>query len=160
MGRHIELPPQEIYEKDKKKILESFNNGIPMSRMAANFSYTRSYITKIRDILIEEGLITLDEIKEALEKYLAENPNSQGLNKSRVRKQKETGKREENRIRVLEIEKKILELAQLRKYSKSQISRILGISNTFTNNCIEKLKEERKNKRRRYNKRKKSSRIR
>ena len=114
-----------------------------MRRMTAKFGYTRTYIAKMKEILIAEGLITEDEIKVASAKYYKENPNAQGLDKTKVRKPKGTEKAEKRHNRSLENREKVYELIKQR-YTKAHIARTLEISETAVEWHIKKLIEERK----------------
>ena len=143
MGK-LRTPTPEEYEEDKKIILNSYKEGLPMRRMKANLGYTKTYILKIRDILISEGLITEDEIKSASEKYYKENPAAQGLGKTKVRKPKGTEKAEKRHNLFLERKEKIYGLVK-QKYIISKIAKMLGISETAVSRHIKILIEERKN---------------
>ena len=144
MSKSKKVPTPEEYEKDKQTILTSYKSGLPVRRMTANFGYSRSYIAKIRDVLISEGLITEDEIKLASEKYYKENPSSQGLDKRRVRKPKGTEKSEKRHKKSLENREEVYKLVK-KKYIKAQIARKLQISERAVEWHIKKLIEERKN---------------
>ena len=67
-------PTEEELKNDKKTILELFKNGIPIRRMEAQLDMPKSYITKVRGMLITEGLITEEEIKSAYAEYLKNHP--------------------------------------------------------------------------------------
>lgn len=140
-GKPKRIPTQEEYEKDKKVILDAFKNGLPIRRMLARFDYTKTYITKMRDTLISEGLITEDELASASAKYYKENPNAQGLDKSKVRKQKGREKAEARHNRSLENKEKVFNLVK-QKYAKSQIAREMGITETAVSWYIETLISE------------------
>lgn len=141
MSKPRRIPTEEEYEKDKQVILNAFKNGLPIRRMLASFNYTRTYIAKMRDTLISEGLITEDEIKLASAQYYKENPKAQGLDKSRIRKPK--GKKAERRHnRSLENKEKVFELVK-QKYTKSQIARELEIHLSSVRSYIKALIEER-----------------
>lgn len=107
-GKPKRIPTPEEYEKDKQIILSSYKEGLPVRRMIARFGYTKTYISKIKNTLIAEKLITEDEIKSASLEYYKENPNAQGLDKSRVRKSKGTEKAEKRHNKSLEKKKKFL----------------------------------------------------
>lgn len=141
MSKPRRIPTEDEYLKNKQVILDAFKNGLPIRRMLARFNYTRTYIAKMRDTLISEGLITEDEIKSASAQYYKENPNAQGLDKSRIRKSK--GKKAERRHnRSLENKEKVFELVK-QKYTKSQIARELEIHLSSVRSYIKALIEER-----------------
>ncbi len=137
------LTPEE-YEKDKQLILNAYRAGMPMRRMYDKLGFTRTYITNMRNTLISEGLITEDEIKLASEKYFKENPNAQGLNKTKVRKPKGTEKAEKRHNKSLENRKKVYELIK-QGYALVQIARALEISETGVSFHIKNLIKDRKN---------------
>lgn len=141
-GKPRRIPTLEEYEKDKQVILSSYREGLPMRRMIARFGYTKTYISKMRTVLIEEGLITEEEIKSASEKYFKENPKAQGLDKSKVRKTNGTEKADRRHNKSLEYREKVFELVR-QEYIKAQIARSLGISETSVEWHIKALIEER-----------------
>ena len=96
----------------------------------------------MKNTLIVEGLITEEEIKSASAKYYKENPNAQGLDKSKVRKPRGTEKAERRHNKSLEDREKVFELVK-QKYIKAQIARTLGISETAVGWHIRALIEER-----------------
>lgn len=142
MGNSKRGNTPEEYEKDKQVILSSYKTGLPVRRMIARFGYTRTYISKMRNTLIVEGLITESEIKSASEEYFRENPNAQGLDKSKVRKPKGTEKAERRHNKSVEDREKVLELIK-QKYIKAQIARELSLSETAVKWHIDALIEER-----------------
>ena len=119
----------EEYEKDKQIILNAYKEGLPVRRIEARFGYSRSYISKIKNVLIAGGLITEEEISIASAKYYKENPNAQGLNKTKVSKPKDRKKAEARHEKSLEKRNKVLELVKQGK-SISQIARELQVSPT------------------------------
>lgn len=144
------LTPEE-YEKDKQVILKSYKSGLPQRRMVANFGYTKSYINNMKRTLITEGLITEEEIKTALAKYLEENPPAQGLDKSKARKPKGTGKAEKRHSKSVERKEEVFRLVK-QGYTKSKISKMLGIIETTVGRYIKSLIEERQTSNRRSKK--------
>ena len=141
MGKPKRIPTQEEYEKDKQIILNAYKAGLPVRRMLAKFDYTKTYITNMRATLIEEGLITEEEIKSAFAQYLKENPASQGLDKSRIRKNNGTEKAEKRHTKSLQDREKVLELVK-QKYTKVQIAKILEATPTKVTYHINALIEE------------------
>lgn len=141
-GKPKRIPTQEEYEQDKQIILEAYRQGLPVRRMLNKFNYTRTYISKMRSVLIAEGKITEAEMQAASEKYYAENPSAQGLNKSKVRKPKGTEKSEKRHNRSLERKNRVLELAK-QGYIKSEIAKKVGISETAVEWNIKRLIDER-----------------
>lgn len=141
-GKQKRTHTPEEYEKDKQVILTSYKAGLPMRRMSDRFGYTRSYISKMRDTLIAEGLITENEIKLASAEYYKENPNAQGLDKSKVRKPKGTEMAERRHNKSLEDREKVFELVK-QKYTKAQMARTLGLGTTAVDWHIKALIEER-----------------
>ncbi len=141
-GKTKKIPTPEEYEKDKQVILKSYREGLPVRRMIARFGYTRTYISKMKNTLIVEGLITEDEIKSASAEYFKKNPNAQGLDKSKVRKSKGTKKAERRHNKSIEDREKVLELIK-QKYIKAQIARELSLSETAVKWHIDVLIEER-----------------
>ena len=131
----------EEYEKDKQIILNAYKEGLPVRRIEARFGYTRYYISKIKNILISEGLITEEEISVASARYYKENPNAQGLNKTKVRKPKDRKKAEARHKKSLEKRRKVLELVKQGK-SKTQIARELEMNPTTVSWNINILIEE------------------
>ena len=110
MARQINIPTKEEIERDKPIILKAFQEGLPMKRMEAKFGITLSYVKRIRKELIKEGLITQEEIKTAYDKYMAENPNSQGLDKRRARKKPNTERLEKKQAKSIANKEKVSEL--------------------------------------------------
>ncbi len=141
-GKPKRIPTLEEYEKDKQVILSSYKAGLPVRRMIARFGYTRTYISKMQNTLIAEGLITEDEIKSASIEYFKENPNAQGLDKSKVRKPKGTEKAERRHNKSIENREKVFELVK-QKYIKAQIARTLGLSETAVEWHIKAIIKER-----------------
>ncbi len=137
--RRIHTP--EEYEKDRQLILSLFKAGIPMRRMLANLGYTKTYINKIKNTLIAENLITQEEIEIALEKYLQENPPAQGLNKTRVRKQRSTEKEESRHDQSMQKMEKTFELVK-QQHTKTQIAKELGSNITTVDRYIKALIED------------------
>ena len=137
--RKIHTP--EEYEKDKQVILSLFKAGIPMRRMLIDLGYTRTYINKIKSTLIAENLITQEEIEIALEKYLKENPPAQGLNKTRVRKPKNTEKSERRHDNSIQKMEKTFELVK-QQYTKTQIAKELGLNMNTVARYIKDLIED------------------
>ena len=131
----------EEYEKDKQIILNAYKEGLPVRRIEARFGYTRYYISKIKNILISEGLITEEEISVASARYYKENPNAQGLNKTKVRKPKDRKKAEARHKKSLEKRRKVLELVKQGK-SKTQIARELEMNPSTVSWNIKLLTEE------------------
>ena len=143
-GKPKRIPTQEEYEEDKQIILGAYRAGLPVRRMLAKFEYTKTYITNMRKTLIAEGKITEEEIKSASAKYYRENPSAQGLDKSKIRKTKGTEKAEKRHNRSLERKDKVLEIAR-KGYIKSDIAKIVGISETAVEWNLKRLIEERSN---------------
>lgn len=143
MGRKQRKPrtPEEQIE-DKKIILASFKEGLPMRRMEAKFDLAKSYINRMKQALLDEGLITEEEIKLASQEYYKEHPNAQGLDKSKVRKPNGTEKAERRHNKSLEDREKVFELVK-QKIIKAQIAKKLGMSQTGVDWHIKKLIEER-----------------
>ena len=129
------------YEEDKQIILNAFKVGTPMRRMVDKFNYTMGYVKSMKKTLVDEGLITEEEIKSALAEYLKENPVAQGLDKTKVRKPKGREKAEKRYNRAVENKEKVFELVK-QKYNKRQIAGKLGISPTSVNYYIEDLINE------------------
>ena len=146
-GKPKRIPTPEEYEKDKQLILSAYRAGMPMRRMYDKLGFTRTYITNMRNTLINEGLITEDEIKLASEKYFKENPNAQGLNKTKVRKPKGTEKAEKRHNKSLENREKVYELVK-QGYALAQIARALEISEAGVSFHIKNLMKDRKNSKR------------
>lgn len=141
MNKQKRIPTPEEYEKDKQVILSSYRAGLPQRRMIDKFGYTITYITKMRSTLINEGLITEEEIKSASAQYFRENPAAQGLDKSKVRKPKGNEKAEKRHNQSLENKEKVFELVK-QKYAKSQIARTLKITETAVEWHIKALIED------------------
>ncbi len=131
------------YEKDKKVILKSFKEGLPMRRMIERFGYTKTYVTNMRNTLIKEGILTEGEIKSASAQYYKEHPSAQGLNKTKVRKSTKTGKAEIKHKQFLENRETIFKLVK-QKYTKLQISNLLKMNKYTVDWHINELIEERK----------------
>ena len=146
-GKPKRIPTQEEYEKDKQLILSAYRAGLPMRRMYDELGFTRTYIINMRDTLIEEGLITEDEIKLASKKYFKENPAAQGLNKTKVKKPKGTEKADKIHNQSLEKREKIYELVK-QGYAQVQIAKTLEISQAVVSFHIKNLIEDRKNSKR------------
>lgn len=142
MGKQKKIYTPEEYEKNKKLILGFFRDGFPMRRIIAKTGYTKTYVAKIRDALIAEGLITEEEIKTASEKYYKQNPSAQGLDKSKVRKPKGREKFENRHNQSLARRERVLELVK-QGLTKAEIARTLEISETGVSWQIKKLIEER-----------------
>lgn len=142
MGKQKKNYTPEEYEENKKLILSFFRDGFPIRRINAKTGYTRPYIAKIRDDLIAEGLITEEEIKTASAKYYKENPSAQGLDKSKVRKPKGRKKFENRHNQSLEKRERVFELVK-QGLTKTEIARMLEISETGVSWQIKKLIEER-----------------
>ncbi len=138
--RKPRTPEEQI--KDKEIILAAFKEGLPVRRMEAKFDLAKSYINKMKQTLIAEGLITEEEIKSASQKYYKEHPNAQGLDKSKARKPKGTEKAERRHNKSVEDREKVFELVKQRVI-KAQIAKRLGISETGVNFHINNLIEER-----------------
>lgn len=133
--------PEEQIE-DKEKILASFKEGLPMRRMEAKFDLAKSYISRTKQTLIAEGLITEEEIKLASGEYYKEHPNAQGLDKSKVRKPKGTEKAERRHNKSLEDREKVFKLVK-QKIIVAQIAKKLGLSKTGVRWHIKNLIAER-----------------
>lgn len=133
--------PEEQIE-DKKIILASFKAGLPVRRMEANFDLAKSYINKMKQTLIDEGLITEEEIKLASQGYYKEHLSAQGLDKSKVKKPKGTEKAERRQSKSLADREKVFELVKQRVI-KAQIAKRLGISETGVRWHIKSLIAER-----------------
>lgn len=138
MAKPRRKPTPEEYEEDKKIIKAAYEAGLPKRRMKAMFGYTETYIKKIRETLLSEGSLTDDIIKVASEKYYKENPNAQGLNKTKVRKPKKI-KGKHNK--TLEKRERIFELV-MQKLSKTQIAREMQLSLTGVSWHIDELIKE------------------
>lgn len=141
-GKPKRIPTPEEYEEDKKIILKSFQEGLPIRRMIARFGYTKGYIVKIRNFLIAEEKISEDEMKLASEKYFEENPNAQGLDKSKVRKSKGNKKAEKRRQKSEQDREQVFELVK-QQYIKAQIAKTIGISEGAVRWHINSLIQER-----------------
>ena len=140
--KHTNKPDtEEEYEELKRTILKMSQDGIPVRRMQAQLNLSYSYIKKIRQLLISEGLITEKEIKEAFDAYMKENPPAQGLDKSRVRKEKDTKKAEIKHNNSIENKEKVLELLKQGK-TRADVSYELKISGVTVKRYIDILVEE------------------
>lgn len=141
MGRQGKKPTQEEIERDKPIILKMFQEGLPMRRMQVNLGMCRSYIMKIRDLLISEGLITQEEIKKAHNKYMAENPPAQGLDKTKVRQKSNTEKSDARRKISLARRENVFKLVKQGK-SRIEIANELQVTETAISWDIKQLIKE------------------
>lgn len=129
MNVKLRTPTAEEYKKDKELILEAYKKGLPMRRMMVNFGYTRTYIIRIKEVLIKEGKLTESEIEIASNEYYKGNPMAQGLDKSRVRKEYGTEKYDRRHNACLKKKEQVFELVK-QKYIKARIAKELGMTET------------------------------
>lgn len=141
MRRTSRIPTEEEHEQNKKTILEMLQQGLPGRRIEAKLDFSRSYIKKIRESLIAEGAITEEQIQVASKKYYAENPNAQGLNKTKVRKPKSTEKAEKRHARSMASRERVFELVK-QGYAQVEIAEELEVSETSVKWHITALIEE------------------
>ena len=111
MGRK-RRPTEEEYREKKPKILDLSRKGYPMRRIEDMLDITEYYLKQIREELINEGSISREEIKIAYDRYMIENPPSQGLNKSRARKRPNTEKSDKVHQRNIERKETTYELVK------------------------------------------------
>ena len=105
---------EEEIKADKADILEMFRNGIPLSDMSSELGRTQPYIYMIRDELIAEESITIEEIEKARAKRKEMFPPAQGgIKQNKVRKPRvytkhieRKAKSENNKEQVLQLIKK------------------------------------------------------
>ena len=134
-------PTEEEYREKKPKILELFKQGYPMRRIQAMLDITQYYLKQIREELITEGAISREELKSAYDRYMAENPPAQGLNKTKVRVRSNTQRADARHARSIARKEKTFELVKQGK-NVPTIARELQLSETAVMGYMSKLVEE------------------
>lgn len=134
-------PTKEEYREKKPKVLELLKQGFPMRRIQDKLDLTQYYAKQMREELIDEGLITREEIKTAFDKYMAENPPSQGLNKTKVYQRYNTDKADARHAKSLSRKETTYNLVKAQK-SIVDIANELQTSETAVTYYIKQLIEE------------------
>lgn len=129
---------QEEVEEDKNDILELRKKGIPYRRIIKELGRSMSYVKKIESILLEEGKITEDEIKLAVEQYFSENPVAQGINKTKIGKRSDTTKADIRHQKSIEKKEEICELIK-EGYTQAEISRKIEMIEAVVHNIVKEL---------------------
>lgn len=131
MGRKKNIRTEEEINQIKGIVLQSLREGISVVKMSESYGIPAPYIYKVRTDFIAAGIITKQEIEEAVSRR-------KSLNKATHKKIKE-----ENPRRKLSRERKerVLELAN-QNYSPKEIANELGISVTYANVLVNKLIDE------------------
>lgn len=140
MAGYTKFTEEEIAE-DKIDMLQMFKDGLPMRRIAYELGRPTSYIKRIREKLILEGKISQEEIDEAWKKYQKENPNAQGLDKSKVRKRNDSHKVEERHSKSLQKKDNTLRLLK-EGYSRAQVAYELKVTETAVKHYVKLLIDE------------------
>ena len=141
MARQVRIPTKEEIERDKPTVLKAFQEGLPMKRIQEKYGMTQGYVIRLRKELLEDGSITMEEIKTAYNKYKAENPPSQGLDKHRKRQESNTERADANRAKIIERDNRVFELIRDEK-TIIEIANELQITETGVAWSIKRLIEE------------------
>lgn len=131
MAYHSAFSDEEV-ELDRIDILEMLKQGIPYRIICDDLGRPKSYVERIKKELIERKIITEKELEDARKEYRRNHPTAQGIEKTKVYKQKDLSRQLQKKQKKIKNKEKILQLFK-EGYTQAEIARKMNLTDSAIN---------------------------